>query len=876
MARGKLATALSAVVLAAASQFACAGEKAWPVLHVLNSSDLPRVAEPVSGGVPLPVGAVKDVEQLRLLDSAGREIPAQLSAINRWGADKSVMWLLVQARATVPARGEVTFRVAPGKPKAAKSPLSVKETDEAVTIVTGPLRLAVSKKRFNLIDSASFDANGDGAFAADEQVIKPGHDGGSTFTLANGEVYRSTAGAPDEVVVEESGPERATILVRGRHRMVAGKQGALPYLYGYLVRIRAYAGQPFVRISYTLTNSSTPVIGIPLCRDVQISQSFVLGPRPTETKGVVAAGDGKRSVSAAVRYLAENAPATLAAEEIKGGGRIVLRPWGGEQDYLDIYTHKTYEMRLTFAPGDKAVTNAATDLKRFNTYLRFWPEPAWVSATGAWGDFGSLALPDDEMRQRIVKSFRPFKAKADQPARFAWRNFGSVPSMQSGASWAPSGGYEPHITDGHFYIGYLQTQDRRFFDQLERTSWHWRDRRYEHLNKDVSSGWAGRGGVYLKSWKKAAAKYAAVQAPAPKHYAKAWHYGGKWGPMDVQHFSADETVNYYYLTGDRQCLPTINKLGEQAASVVNQFVKNRKGRVMRTHGWVTRGLISVYEATGEKRWLTKAQEAVGAIVLSQDKRVGAPTDIYMKNPKGKKAQMPWQGTIVAMGLGRYYRHHPDEEVRDAILGVADWLDYDVVRKAGGFSYDWSADDPGKWSYSGHRCMSTMAWAYLATGRQRYLAAADVHSKVKSNLMRYWVTSGFGQEYYTIKHTKRADATPPAAVTDLAAEALGDGKVRLTWTAPGGDAKTGRASEYQIKRADKQIVEHANWRERADSEISFWAATNCKSEPAPAAAGKRQSYIVTGLAAGTHWFALKSYDAQPNQSDLSNVVKLVLP
>ena len=38
-------------------------------------------------------------------------------------------------------------------------------------------------------------------------------------------------------------------------------------------------------------------------------------------------------------------------------------------------------------------------------------------------------------------------------------------------------------------------------------------------------------------------------------------------------------------------------------------------------------------------------------------------------------------------------------------------------------------------------------------------------------------------------------------------------------------------------------------------------------------GLESSTVGTWLAPGTYWFALKSYDKQPNQSDLSNVVKV---
>lgn len=79
---------------------------------------------------------------------------------------------------------------------------------------------------------------------------------------------------------------------------------------------------------------------------------------------------------------------------------------------------------------------------------------------------------------------------------------------------------------------------------------------------------------------------------------------------------------------------------------------------------------------------------------------------------------------------------------------------------------------------------------------------------------------------------------------------------------------GRAAEYQVKYAAKEIKEHSDWRTEADKAVSFWAATNLKGEPKPSAPGAKESFIVEKLPPGPCWFALTSYGHGPNQSDLS--------
>jgi hypothetical protein len=847
----------------------CGGAAAedWQVgLVVRESAGVARKDEPVSGGVPMPMGLVKQPGDVHMVDADGNEVPGQFSAINRWGHDGSVCWMLVQSRATVPAKGAVKFYLKPGKIKAPAKGVTVEEADDEI-IVRSPkndMEIRVSKRKLELVQSK--------------------------LTLTNGEVYTSTASAPTEVVVEESGPERATILVRGRHAFAGKGKGTLPYLYGYVARIRIYAGTTSVRISYTLTNSQEPVIGMPLVKDARIFSSARQDLDETLTGDDWVAGrKGTAWGMMAVRYLKENLPAKLTVED----GGFVLKPWGDAEQFLDIYSYKTYEIQLAAGQGkpDKAAGDKIA--AALNNALRFWANPKWVSDSRAWGDFGYLAPCDEATAKQITRRFRPFSMKGYAERRLkekwsenAWRHFGADPEFESGSSSAPGGGYEPLLKTAHLYLTYLQTGDRRFYNEAEKVSRHWRDRRYIHFDKPMgTTRWEGSG-FYRTHYRAGAKKYAAVQPPAARvrRYDRAWNYGGGWGPMDTQHFSVDEVVNYYYLTGDRQCLDALRAYGQQAVSFAHRTMSGKGGKVSRAHGWVTRALVSVYEATNDETFLDAARKAVKYIVEHQDKRIGTISPYDAKETRGRNKgklarQVPFMAAAVGMSLGRFYRHHPREDVRDAILGLADWLCYDdaMRNKPQGFSYSWYADRPGGRSSSGHRCMSTMGWAYLATGQRRYMDAADAHAQVAKlgveRALRYWQVNGFGQEYVSLRKSPRADTDRPAAVPDLKAEALGGGKVKLTWTAPGDDGNAGTAAEFQVKYAAKEIRERSDWRRKADTEISFWAATNCKGEPAPAKAGTKQSFTVEDLKPGTTWFALKSYDEQPNQSDLSNVVQV---
>lgn len=104
-----------------------------------------------------------------------------------------------------------------------------------------------------------------------------------------------------------------------------------------------------------------------------------------------------------------------------------------------------------------------------------------------------------------------------------------------------------------------------------------------------------------------------------------------------------------------------------------------------------------------------------------------------------------------------------------------------------------------------------------------------------------------------------DATPPAAILDLATSQITPSTVRLTWTAPGDDDTTGTADRYDIRYSTGEITE-----------ANFTGAIAVADPPPPFTAGTAQSLVVSGLFPGTPYtFALKAADEVPNWSGLSN-------
>ena len=105
-----------------------------------------------------------------------------------------------------------------------------------------------------------------------------------------------------------------------------------------------------------------------------------------------------------------------------------------------------------------------------------------------------------------------------------------------------------------------------------------------------------------------------------------------------------------------------------------------------------------------------------------------------------------------------------------------------------------------------------------------------------------------------------DMTPPAAITDLKTSNPGLTTMILTWTAPGNNGNTGKASHYDIRYSTSPITE-SNWN----------SAEQAGEEFLPQIAGTAQSMTVAYLSNDTmYYFAIKTKNTEGAMSGLSNV------
>jgi len=124
-------------------------------LTVTERLGIDRRGEPVTMGVPIPKGELRDVRRCRLLRD-GREVPAQFRAAGLWRPTKSIRWLLVDLQTDITANETQTYTLEYGDDvvQRAKPPhvVRIKEDGDAYTVETGAATFRISKRVFSLFE----------------------------------------------------------------------------------------------------------------------------------------------------------------------------------------------------------------------------------------------------------------------------------------------------------------------------------------------------------------------------------------------------------------------------------------------------------------------------------------------------------------------------------------------------------------------------------------------------------------------------------------------------------------------------------------------------------------------------------------------------
>ena len=644
---------VAALVVRVAS---AAGAPVSIAIQVAEPAGTARLGEPVTSGVPLPRGAVREAGRLWLSDAGGRAVPLQRTPLERW-PDGSLRWVLLDFPADVAADREAVYTLRQGVPAAlprGAARLGIERAPTGTTFDTGTLRVTVP-------------ASGN---ALASRVLLDGRRVGGAVPLP----ARADSGPPatQPPRIETEGPVRAEVLLAGRW-----SDGV-----AYEARLAAFAGSSALRLRYTLTHTGQPGV-VPIPRlgvavlDEMRSGAIGLGgvphrfdplverhalrlhdARDARLDGAVAQGTpdcwvSGRSAAANVILVSpfcwQQYPQELALSP--GGVRVDLFAGGKDPVRLGRGAAKTHEVWIVVRPpgaADPPERIAAALAAPLAAHV----DADWVVATRALQ--GALAPGDpgaDSFLQRLRDAVRRYRARADaerwddgppvacdargterpRTGFYGTLNWGdwNFPGYHDRAKGCDAWGNLEYDLPQVLGLGWVATGSRAMWDAFLASVLHYRDVDIIHHDPEYPD----RIGL--------------------NHPHKVGHFAPEAKQnVDLGHAWLEGLITHYRLTGDPR--------SRDAALAMGDALARRLGKAgnPRQFGWPMIALAALADSTGEARYRDAAVRFATPALTAFD-----PTP----------AAADWKVGILADGLAAVQAVSPEPQRLDWLTRYADAL-----------------------------------------------------------------------------------------------------------------------------------------------------------------------------------------------------------
>ncbi len=407
------------------------------------------------------------------------------------------------------------------------------------------------------------------------------------------------------------------------------------------------------------------------------------GLRASPTLGV---NRGTRTVTAAVPYFWQNFPKALEADESTLTVRLFPRQYadvhelqGGEQ--------KTHTFYIAFAQD--TVSTVPLDWCR---------NPLVPHATPrCYCDSGALPYltprADDPHAEYLrlvdaaIKGDDTFERKREVVDEYGWRHFGEIYGDHEAVFHTGPSPLVSHYNNQYdpvagFAYQFIRSGDVRWWRQMHELAGHVRDVDIYHTDRDKA---AYNHGLFWHTYHYVDAD-TSNHRTYPKAYAAKVHGGG---PANEQNYATGLHL-YHYLTGDpgaREAALALARwvidMDDGSKSVFRWFDRGPTGQASKSrtewyHG-PGRGsansvgvLVDAHRATGEERYLAKAEEIIRRVIHPAD-------DVPARNLLD--AENRWFYVMFLQSLGRYLDHkivlgQLDERYaygRASLLHYARWM-----------------------------------------------------------------------------------------------------------------------------------------------------------------------------------------------------------
>jgi len=669
-----------------------------------------RRAESVSVAFPFPKGQLLDPSQLQILD--GDELLfTQKHVTARWD-DGSVKWLLVHFQVDLPGNASKTISaILNGEKAEASLPaqhVRVTETDEGVTVNTGPLELKVRKSGFDLFHEAFFEG---------QRIGLPGFISGFYVVERDGKRY-TTAEDEAEVAVEETGPMRGVVVVSGKHRC-----GTETFL-DYRVRIIAYAGKPYVEVEYQFINRerkravSLGEVGLKVQMEPAGEPHLAIGEgyygthieKSSEALETCINAetimwqsnehieecyygdfwadftDERSGVAVSIYQAHQNFPKALRVD--RQGVTVSLYPSTEEAVEILQGVAKTHRIMFHFHKPSFDLEEVSSRSLQFQLPDQATLPERWYAEAGVW--------PERVFPNRLCRRMELFLVDLieSRSKGLGMLSFGDGPEAgytEQGRGrgeivWSNNEYDPPHV----LFMQYARTGERRFRSIAEAAAQHWIDVDFCHFSEDPLR----EGGQVIHS---------------ARHVT---------GGVTISHEWVEGLLDFYHFTGKREALEKALAIGENIMRHLRSPTFQRLGYFQaRDTGWALLALLALYRETYDKRYLEVSKEIVKSF-LEWKEKFGTFLAPYTNHTQ---IRVPFMITIAANSLMRYYWITNDERVKKTIIEVTDDLIEHAVMR-GGIVYYKELPSLQARGATPH-LLETLSYAYELTRDQKYLKTA---------------------------------------------------------------------------------------------------------------------------------------------------------
>ena len=677
-----------------------------------------RVNWPVARGIPLPEGAVHDVNALALCDTHGRKVPRQVRPLASW-PDGSVMFALVAWQTDVAHDAPALFTLAlsggEDSPEPAQ-PVVVREREDRITIDSGILQATI--RRDNDAPHLSLSYNDRRVFAGEIEL---------TTVDSKGAEHSGVLAGPQAVRVVEAGPLYAVIQIAGQH---ASRSGAV--FLDYLLQLRFDAGVPRVLMSHTFLNLGDEHEGVAVGK-VSLRLPPVMPGNVQHIIRQTAAG-----TETITRYaeFPEDVEINVGAE----GPRIAdPTPFREDVTGYPPYVMK-YRHHVDHWLGVR--TDAWTWLCFVHEARENWPKRLLAQSGRLTLDLWPRGAQLQTLRQGMARTHRvelaffepdapavqlhTWCAQVHSPANvvmpFEWYQRCRVLGMEHILAWMPA---RYRLLEGRLLsmiergwasgmLNYGDDPDRGYTASYAAlgvtTDTVWINNEHDFISQAVIQYWrSNRPGA----WKSArvAAEHQ-IDVDFVRRSDDRWKQGGipahcaqhTTAAAYPSHLWTEGLLQYYLTSGDVRAL----EAARSVAHLVCQYVEERYQALVsesRMEGWALIALAAIIEVTRDERCLRAAHKIVRRI-----REVIARTGSY------DSSGMNYGTGTVLTGLANLHRATADSEALALMLEILDWH-LEHGRNAMGIAWG------DQWApYPLNLTLPAYAYAWHASGNRKYLEA----------------------------------------------------------------------------------------------------------------------------------------------------------